>query len=54
MEPRVREMFALRTAGHSWKEVGRQLGISAHNAEVQFAHGLKKAKAQLGLDEELT
>ena len=52
MEPRVREMFALRSAGHSWKEVGRQFGISAHNAEVQFAYGLKKAKAQLGLDEE--
>ena len=52
MEPRVREMFALRCAGHSWAEVGRQFGISAHNAEVQFAYGLKKAKAQLGLDDE--
>lgn len=52
MDSRIREMFALRSAGHSWKEVGRQFGISAHNAEVQFAYGLKKAKTRLGLDEQ--
>ena len=49
MKPRAREMFALRCAGHSWEEVGRQFGISKHNAEVQFAYGLKKAKEKLGL-----
>jgi len=51
MSPRVREMFALRCAGHSWAEVGRQFGIKKHNAEVQFAHGLKKAKEKLRLED---
>jgi DNA-directed RNA polymerase specialized sigma24 family protein len=34
MEPRVREMFALRSAGHSWKEAAREFGISAHKVEI--------------------
>ena len=51
MDPRVREMFALRCAGHSWAEVGRHFGIKKHNAEVQFAYGLRKAKEKLGLED---
>ena len=51
MKPRVRAMFALRCAGHSWEEVGRQLGMSKHNAEVQFAYGVRKAREELGLEE---
>jgi hypothetical protein len=47
MDPKTREMFALRGAGHSWKDVGRQFGINAHNAEVQFWYGVKKAKSLL-------
>lgn len=52
MKPRVRQMFAMRCAGHSWEEVGRQFDINKHNAEVQFAYGLRKAKEQLGLQDE--
>ena len=39
MDPKTRQMLTLRNAGHSWQEDGRQFGISAHNAEVQFWYG---------------
>ena len=48
MDPKTRQMLTLRNAGHSWQEVGRQFGISAHNAELQFWYGVKKAKACSG------
>jgi DNA-directed RNA polymerase specialized sigma24 family protein len=44
MDPRTREMCVLRSSGYSWEAVGRQFGIKAHNAEVQFSNGLKKAR----------
>ncbi len=52
MDPKTRRMLALRNAGHSWQEVGRQFGISAHNAEVQYWYGVKKVKDFLGGDDE--
>ncbi len=52
MDPKTRQMLTLRNAGHSWQEVGRQFGISAHNAEVQFWYGVKKAKGLLGVGDE--
>ena len=52
MDPKTRQMLTLRNAGHSWQEVGRQFGISTHNAEVQFWYGVKKAKGLLGVGDE--
>lgn len=47
LEPRTREMLMGRMSGRSWAEIGESLGISAHNAEVQFANGAKKARRRL-------
>ena len=52
MDSKTRQMLTLRNAGHSWQEVGRQFGVRAHNAEVQFWYGVKKAKSLLGVGEE--
>jgi RNA polymerase sigma factor (sigma-70 family) len=47
MDAKARRMFVLRVFGYSWTEIGRRFGISAHNAEVQFSYGLKKARKRL-------
>src|SRR5690606_16455495 len=47
MDPKTRRMFVLRVFGYSWAEIGRKFEISAHNAEVQFSYGLKKARKRL-------
>ena len=52
-DERTRDMLMRRISGDSWAEIGRRLGISTHNAEVQFANGAKKARSRLlraGLD----
>ena len=33
-----------RISGDSWAEIGSRLGISTHNAEVQFANGAKSKR----------
>ena len=47
VDPKTREMLMRRISGESWAEVGKHFGISAHNAEVQFANGIKKARGRL-------
>lgn len=47
LEPRARIMMLRRHRGDSWAEVGQALGISAHNAEVQFAKAVQKARSRL-------
>ncbi len=47
MDPKTRRLFVLRVLGYSWAEIGRKFEISAHNAEVQFSYGLKKARKRL-------
>ena len=53
LDERTRDMLMRRISGDSWAEIGSRLGISTHNAEVQFANGAKKARSRLlraGLD----
>jgi len=53
LDERTRDMLMRRISGDSWAEIGSRLGISTHNAEVQFANGAKKARIRLlraGLD----
>ena len=47
LDERTRDMLICRISGDSWAEIGERLGISAHNAEVQFANGAKKARRRL-------
>jgi DNA-directed RNA polymerase specialized sigma subunit len=47
LDERTRDMLMLRISGDSWTEIGERFGISAHNAEVQFANGAKKARSRL-------
>lgn len=47
LEPKIRIMLIRRHRGDSWAEIGRTLSISAHNAEVQFANAIKKARSRL-------
>jgi hypothetical protein len=47
LEPKIRKMVLWRMRGDSWAEIGQQLGISAHNAEVQFGTAIKKARSRL-------
>jgi RNA polymerase sigma factor (sigma-70 family) len=47
LEPKIRKMVLWRMRGDSWAEIGHQLGISAHNAEVQFGNAIKKARSRL-------
>jgi hypothetical protein len=47
LDPRTRDMLMHRVSGDSWAEVGKHFSISPHNAEVQFANGIKKARGRL-------
>ncbi|MEJ2147723.1 MAG: hypothetical protein P8020_21605 [Acidobacteriota bacterium] len=47
MGAKTRRLFVLSVLGYSWAEIGRKFGITAHNAEVQFSYGLKKARKRL-------
>lgn len=47
LDERTRDMLILRISGDSWAEIGERFGISAHNAEVHFANGAKKARSRL-------
>jgi len=47
MDEKTRRLFALRVLGYSWAEIGQRFGITAHNAEVQFSYGIKKARKRL-------
>jgi len=47
LDPRTRQMLIRRIAGDSWSDIGYSFRIGAHNAEVQFANGIKKARGRL-------
>ncbi len=47
LDPKIRIMVIRRLRRDSWAEIGRMFGISAHNAEVQYANALKKARSRL-------
>lgn len=47
LDAKARVMVICRLRGDSWAEIGEIFGISAHNAEVQFANAIKKARRRL-------
>ena len=47
LDPKIRTMVVRRLRGDSWAEIGEAFGISAHNAEVQFANAIKKVRRRL-------
>jgi DNA-directed RNA polymerase specialized sigma24 family protein len=48
LDERTRNMLMYRIWGDSWADIGKRFGISAHNAEVQFANGIKRSRSRLG------
>lgn len=47
LDPTMRVVVIRRLRGDSWAEIGQTFEISAHNAEVQFANAIKKARSRL-------
>ena len=47
LDPKIRIMVIRRLRRDSWAEIGQMFGISAHNAEVQYANAIKKARSRL-------
>ena len=47
LEPRIQTMFAMRSAGYSWNEIGRALGLPPHNAESQFSYRIRSVSKKL-------
>ena len=47
LDTKTRLILMRRISGDSWAEIGKGLDISAHNAEVQFGNGIKKAKSRM-------
>ena len=47
LDTKTRLILMRRISGDSWAEIGKSLDISAHNAEVQFGNGIKKAKSRM-------
>jgi hypothetical protein len=47
LDPKTRLMVLRRHRGDSWAEIGQVLGISGHNAEVQFAKAVQKARSRV-------
>ena len=47
LDTKTRLILMRRISGDSWAEIGKSLDISAHNAEVQFGNGIKKAKGRM-------
>ncbi|MEZ5398723.1 MAG: hypothetical protein R2729_03585 [Bryobacteraceae bacterium] len=47
LDPKIQVMVIRRLRRDSWAEIGQAFGISAHNAEVQFANAIKKARSRL-------
>ena len=41
LKPRIQTMFAMRSAGYSWNEIGRALGLPPHNAESQLSYRIR-------------
>ena len=47
LDEKPREMFSLRKAGYSWRDVAGILKITANNAQVRFNQGLKRAQNRI-------
>lgn len=47
LDPKTRVMVLRRHRGDSWAEIGKAFGISGHNAEVQFANAIQKARSRV-------
>lgn len=47
LDAKTRLMVFLRHRGDSWAEIGKRFGISGHNAEVQFAKAVRKARERV-------
>ncbi len=47
LDPKTRLILMRRISGDSWADIGKRLDISAHNAEVQFGNGIKKARNRM-------
>lgn len=47
LDPKTRVMVLRRHRGDSWAEIGQAFGISGHNAEVQFAKAVQKARSRV-------
>lgn len=48
LKPRIQTMFAMRSAGYSWNEIGKALGLPPHNAESQFSYRIRSVSKKLG------
>ncbi len=46
-DQRIQTMFSMRSAGYSWKEIGKALGLPPHNAESQFSYRIRKESKKL-------
>ena len=47
LDPKTRVMVLRRHRGDSWGEIGQAFGITGHNAEVQFANAVQKARRRV-------
>ncbi len=47
LDAKTRMMVLLRHRGDSWAEIGKRFGISGHNAEVQFAKAVRRARERV-------
>ena len=47
LDEKPREMFSLRKAGYSWRDVAGTLKITANNAQARFSQGFKRAQSRI-------
>ena len=47
LDEKPREMFSLRKAGYSWRDVAGTLKITANNAQARFSQGFKRAQGRI-------
>src|SRR5215831_2569154 len=47
LDQRIQTMFSMRSAGYSWKEIGKALGLPRHNAESQFSYRIMRESKKL-------
>jgi len=47
LDEKPREMFSLRKAGYSWRDVAGTLKTTANNAQARFSQGFKRAQGRI-------
>jgi DNA-directed RNA polymerase specialized sigma24 family protein len=47
LDEKPREMFSLRKAGYSWRDVAGTLKTTANNAQARFSQGFKRAQNRI-------